>query len=105
MQKDAALRQYWVRAHRNLEEGKNEQSGWHDGGCFKKHESQDVLAKRKADAAKTTLPPLAEKSSKLLKVNENLVRRKTEAAKVAAAEREKKRIHDPSPMTNLENTT
>jgi hypothetical protein len=55
------------------------------------------LAKRKADAAKATLPPLAEKSTKLLKVNETLARRKAEATKVAAAEREKKKVHDPSP--------
>jgi hypothetical protein len=55
------------------------------------------LAKRKADAAKATLAPLAEKSTKLLKVNETLARRKAEAAKVAATEREKKKIHDPSP--------
>jgi hypothetical protein len=54
------------------------------------------LAKRKADAAKATLPPLAEKSTKLLKINETLARRKAEAAKVVAAEREKKKIHDPS---------
>jgi hypothetical protein len=52
------------------------------------------LPKRKADAAKATLPPLAEKSTKLLKVNETLARRKAEAAKVAAAEREKKKTHD-----------
>jgi hypothetical protein len=63
------------------------------------------LAKRKAEATKTTLPPLVEKSSKLLKVNENLTRRKTEAAKVAAAEREKKKIHDPSPVIDLEKKT
>jgi hypothetical protein len=43
------------------------------------------------------LPPLAEKSTKLLKVNETLARRKVEVAKVAAAEREKKKVHDPSP--------
>jgi hypothetical protein len=54
------------------------------------------LAKRKADAAKATLPPLAEKSTKLLKVNETLARRKAEAAMVAATKREKKKIHDPS---------
>jgi hypothetical protein len=59
--------------------------------------AQDILAKRKADAAKATLPPLAEKFTKLSKVNETLARRKAEAAKVAAAEREKKKIHDPSP--------
>jgi hypothetical protein len=51
------------------------------------------------------MPPLVEKSSKLLKVNENLIRRKTEAAKVAAAEREKKKIHDPSLVTDLEKKT
>jgi hypothetical protein len=44
------------------------------------------LAQRKADAAKTTLPPVAEKTSKLMKLNENLIRRHTEAAKVAAGE-------------------
>jgi hypothetical protein len=54
------------------------------------------LAKRKADAAKATLPPLAEKSTKLLKVNETLARRKAEVAKVAAAEREKKKTQDPA---------
>jgi hypothetical protein len=62
----------------------------------KSTKSQDILAKRKADAAKATLPPLAEKSNKLLKVNETLARRKAEAAKVAAAEREKKKTHDPA---------
>jgi hypothetical protein len=63
----------------------------------KNTKAQDILAKRKADAAKSTLPPLAEKSTKLLKVNETLARRKAEATKVAAAEREKKKVHDPSP--------
>jgi hypothetical protein len=63
----------------------------------KNTKAQDILAKRKADAAKATLPPLAEKSTKLLKVNETLAHRKAEAVKVAAAEREKKKIHDPSP--------
>jgi hypothetical protein len=71
-------------------------------GAAKGTKAQDVLAKRKAEAAKTTLPPLAEKSSKLLKVNENLARRKTEAAKVVTGEREKKKIHDPSPAIDLE---
>jgi hypothetical protein len=71
-------------------------------GAPKGTKAQDVLAKRKAEAAKTTLPPFAEKSSKLLKFNENLVRRKTVAAKVSAAEREKKKIRDPSPATDLE---
>jgi hypothetical protein len=68
----------------------------------KNTKAQDVLAKRKADAAKATLPPLAEKSTKLLKVNETLARRKAEAAKVAAAEREKKKVHDPSPAADAE---
>jgi hypothetical protein len=62
----------------------------------KSSKAQDVLAKRKADAAKATLPPLAEKSTKLSKVNETLARRKVEAAKVAAAEREKKKAQDPA---------
>jgi hypothetical protein len=66
----------------------------------KNTKAQDILAKRKADAAKATLPPLAEKSTKLLKVNETLARRKVEAAKVAAVEREKKKIHDPSPAVD-----
>jgi hypothetical protein len=71
-------------------------------GAPKSTKGQDVLAKRKAEAAKTTRPPLAKKSSKLLKIDENFSRRKTEAAKVAAAEREKKKIHDPSPAIDLE---
>jgi hypothetical protein len=41
----------------------------------------------------------------LPKVNENLIRCKAEAAKVAAAEREKKKIHDPSPVIELEKKT
>jgi hypothetical protein len=61
----------------------------------KSNKAQDILAKRKADAAKATLPPLAEKSTKLSKVSETLARRKVEAAKVAAAEREKKKAQDP----------
>jgi hypothetical protein len=61
-------------------------------GTLKSVKAQDVLAKQKAEAAKTTLPLLVEKSSKLLKFNKNLIRRKTEAAKVAAAEREKKKF-------------
>jgi hypothetical protein len=65
--------------------------------AVKNTKAQDILAKRKADAAKATLPPLVEKSTKLSKVNETLARRKAEAAKVAAAKREKKKIHDPSP--------
>jgi hypothetical protein len=57
--------------------------------------AQDILAKRKADAAKATLPPHAEKSTKLSKVNETLARRKAEAAKVAAAERERRKLTTP----------
>jgi hypothetical protein len=64
--------------------------------------AQDVLAKRRADAAKATLPPLAEKSLKLLKVNRTLARRKAEAAKVVAAEREKKKVHDSSRVADAE---
>jgi hypothetical protein len=64
--------------------------------AVKSSKAQDILAKRKADAAKATLPPLAEKSTKLLKVNETMARRKVEAAKVAAAEREKKKTQDPA---------
>jgi hypothetical protein len=64
----------------------------------KSSKAQDVLAKRKADAAKATLPPLAKKSMKLSKVSETLARRKVEAAKVAATEREKKKAQDPSSL-------
>jgi hypothetical protein len=64
--------------------------------AVKNTKAQDILANRKADAAKATLPPLAEKSTKLSKVNATLARRKAKTAKVAAAEREKKKIHDPS---------
>jgi hypothetical protein len=85
-----------------LKRGKTIKAAGTPEGASKSAKAQDVLAKWKADAAKTTLPPLAEKSSKLLKVNENLVRCKTEAAKVAAAEREKKKTHDPSPASDLE---
>jgi hypothetical protein len=42
-------------------------------GTSKSAKAHDVLAKRKVEDAKTTLPPVAEKSSKLLKVNENLI--------------------------------
>jgi hypothetical protein len=66
--------------------------------AVKSTKAQDILAKRKVDAAKATLPPLEEKSTKLLKVNETMARRKAEAAKVAAAEREKKKMLDPSPV-------
>jgi hypothetical protein len=77
--------------------GKSSKADVTTEGAPKSTKAQDVLAKRKADAAKATLPPLAEKSSKLLKINENLARHKTEAAKVAAIEREKKKIHESSP--------
>jgi hypothetical protein len=78
--------------------GKTNKAAGTTEGASKSAKAQDVLAKQKAEAAKTTLPPLAEKSSKLLKVNENLVWCKTGAAKVAATEREKNKIHDPSPV-------
>jgi hypothetical protein len=68
----------------------------------KNTKAQDILAKRKADAAKDTLHSLAEKSTKLLKVNETLAHRKAEAAKVAAVEREKKKVHDPSPASDID---
>jgi hypothetical protein len=57
--------------------------------AVKNSKAQDILAKRKADAAKATLPPLAEKSTKLLKVNEK-------NPSLVAAEREKKKTHDPA---------
>jgi hypothetical protein len=68
----------------------------------KNTKAQDIFAKRKADAAKATLPPLAEKSTKLLKVNETLARHKAGEAKVVAAEREKKKVHDPSPAIDTD---
>jgi hypothetical protein len=55
-------------------------------GTSKIVKDADVLAQRKADAAKTTLPPIVEETSKLMKINENLIGRQTEAVKVAAAE-------------------
>jgi hypothetical protein len=85
--------------------GKTNKAAGTTEGASKSTKAQDVLAKRKVEAAKTTLIPFVEKSSKLLKVNENLIRRKTEAAKVAAAEREKKNIHNPSPAIDLEKKT
>jgi hypothetical protein len=71
-------------------------------GTSKSSKATDVLAQRKAEAAKTTLPPIAEKSTKLMKISENLVRQKTEAAKVATAKKEKKKIHDATPAAGLE---
>jgi hypothetical protein len=59
----------------------------------------------KAGATKTMLPPLVEKPSKLMKVSENLIRRKTEPAKVVATEKEKKKVHDVPPIVNLEKKT
>jgi hypothetical protein len=85
--------------------GKTSKAAGTTEGSLKSTKAQDVLAKRKADAAKTTLPLLVEKSSKLLKVNKNLIRHKTEAAKVAAVEKEKKKVHDPSPVIELEKKT
>jgi hypothetical protein len=74
-------------------------------GTSKTAKATDVLVQRKAEAAKTTLPPVVEKSTKLMKVNETLARQKTDAAKVAAADKEKKKIHDASPATGLEKKT
>jgi hypothetical protein len=71
-------------------------------GPSKSVKDADVLAHRKDDAAKTTLPPVAEKTTKQMKINENLVCRQTEAAKVAAAEREKKKTQDTAPLVTLE---
>jgi hypothetical protein len=62
----------------------------------------DDLAQRKAEATKTTLPPVAKKTTKLMKVNENLLRRKTDAAKVAATEKEKKKTQDVASLVILE---
>jgi hypothetical protein len=73
--------------------------------AVKNTKAQDILAKQKADAAKATLPPLAEKSTMLLKVSETLARRKAEAAKVAAAEREKKKTHDPTVAGDVDKTS
>jgi hypothetical protein len=43
-------------------------------GTSKSAKAADVLAQRKADAAKTTLPPVAEKTTKLMKIKEILIR-------------------------------
>jgi hypothetical protein len=40
-----------------------------------------------------------------MKVNENLLRRKTDAPKVAAAEKEKKKTQDVAPLAILEKKT
>jgi hypothetical protein len=71
-------------------------------GTSKSVKATGILAQRKVDAAKTTLPPVAEKTAKLMKNNENLIRRQTEAAKVAAAEWEKKKAQDVAPLVALE---
>jgi hypothetical protein len=70
-------------------------------GASKGAKAADVLAQRKAYTAKTTLPPVDEKTAKLTKISENLIRRQTEAAKVVAAEREKK-AQDIAPLVALE---
>jgi hypothetical protein len=82
--------------------GKSSKTAVTSENVAKNAKAQDVLAKRKADAAKATLPPLAEKSSKLLKVNESLARRKAEAAKADVAKREKKKVHDSSSDADAE---
>jgi hypothetical protein len=71
-------------------------------GASKGAKAADVLAQRKADVAKTTLPPVDEKTTKLTKISENLIHRQTEAAKVVAAEREKKKAQDIAPLVALE---
>jgi hypothetical protein len=71
-------------------------------GTSKSVKAADVLVQQKADAAKTTLPPIAKKTSKLMKINENLIHRQTEAAKVVATEREKKKTQDAAPLVTLE---
>jgi hypothetical protein len=43
-------------------------------GTSKTVKATDVLAQRKAEDAKTTLRPIAEKSTKLMKISENLIR-------------------------------
>jgi hypothetical protein len=55
-----------------------------------------------AEAAETTLPPIAEKTTKLMKVTESLARRQTKAAMIAAAEWENKKAQDITPLTILE---
>jgi hypothetical protein len=50
-------------------------------------------------------PPVAEKTTKFMKVNENLLRRQTEVVKVAAAEKEKKKTQDAAPLVTLEKKT
>jgi hypothetical protein len=43
-------------------------------GMSKGAKATEVLAQRKAEAAKTMLRPLVEKSTKLMKTNKNLIR-------------------------------
>jgi hypothetical protein len=74
-------------------------------GTSKNVKATDVLAQRKAKAAKTTLPPTAEKSTKLMKFSENLIRWKTDEAKVDAEEREKKKVQYVSPVITLKKKT
>jgi hypothetical protein len=74
-------------------------------GTSKNVKATDVLAQRKAKAAKTTLPPTAEKSTKLMKFSENLIRRKTDEAKVDAEEREKKKVQYVSPVITFKKKT
>lgn len=74
-------------------------------GTSKVAKDTKVLVHRKAEVAKTTLPPIVEKSSKLMKVSESLIHQKTDVAKVVAAEKEKKKAHDVALAINLEKKT
>jgi hypothetical protein len=72
-------------------------------GTSKSTKPTDVLAQRKADAAKTTLPLVTEKTTKLMKVTDNLLHRKTDAAKGATTE--KKKAQDAALPVILEKKT
>jgi hypothetical protein len=74
-------------------------------GTSKIAKATNVLVQRKVEAAKTTLPPISMKSTKLMKVSENLIRQKTDVVKVASVEREKKKPHDGPPAITLEKKT
>jgi hypothetical protein len=60
--------QHCVCAGGNFVKGKAGKIALTTEGTSKSAKARDVLAQRKAEAAKTTLPPLAEKSSKLMKI-------------------------------------
>jgi hypothetical protein len=85
--------------------GKTSKAAVATEGATKSTKASDVLAQRKVEAAKTTLPLVAKKMTELMKVSENLLRRKTDAAKVVAAEKEKKKSQDIAPLVILEKKT